>query len=673
MNTRKSTTQEIEKNLPPLTMMAKDDWLEPETIKALADWFCSRGLLTQEVASACTRVADASTLAELCDYLREIQWEMGRVEVGPEYQSQTCVELSGYVAKMVGPVGPANDTSNGHVSPHTELVPPSAADDVDAEDTSVEAVESSDAPGSAGSTKNTPSATSGPANGVTSPPATPARTSRAIASTLPVGELDERDPKSLDEHRLLRRLFDLGTDDANAELLESVRGRQYRPIVVTGSACESAPNTVLDGRRLRRAALRLGVPVRVEVLDGLTAEMEAKIVIHANVASGLARRHDEQAKAALESYYIQTYGKKQGERTDLTSVQSHGGDHRETPQIVADKIREEFGDDADVTPTALRERQLIFYDPVSPEMLKRAVKTEKIARRPAADLVRDAHKDPEVAALIREARLNGTAPDVLENNAVIAAAKKKLFAEVEKKLGKKPPPPPKAPKKTEASAAVVEGFASISNFLGRKVVVQFVDGKVLLKDMGAAETDPSTYVASAPTTRLTWPVDVAAVAAELSEELDISIAAGEPEVLEPVHCPKCRETRFYAGGGGCVRCEPFRVWLVQNLQHPRTRIRIATPAGEIPIVQWEREADVLPNGGFRDTPCVSIPHSVVPIYLSGRQQTSRRQLREKVREAITQTLKKAENGSRTSAAGGGHPSQVPEDEPAATPLPPFLA
>ena len=160
-------------------------------------------------------------------------------------------------------------------------------------------------------------------------PDAPAHVLLAMPSfKIPTGRLDERDPRTLEEHPLLRQLFGLGSDEENKELLESVNGRQYRPALVTGANCASAPGTVLDGRRLRRVKHKLGELLVVEVLDGLTAEMEVKIIIHSNVASGLARRYDEQAKAALENYYVQRYGKKQGQRTDLdpTSVQSHGSE-----------------------------------------------------------------------------------------------------------------------------------------------------------------------------------------------------------------------------------------------------------------------------------------------------------------------------------------------------------
>ena len=379
---------------------------------------------------------------------------------------------------------------------------------------------------------------------------------------IPVGRLEERDPNSLDEHSLLRRLFiDLGTAEANEDLLDSMAGRQYRPVLVTGVNCDGTlPDTVLDGRRLRRVAHKLGLPLTVEVLDDLTAEMQAKVIIHSNIASGLSRRYDERAKAALHHYCIQTYGKRQGQRTDLTSVQTHGSDRKETAQVVADLMRKEYGDN-EVTPTSVREGQLIFYDPVSTETLKRAVTEGTVARRPAADMVRRVRKEPEVAAVLTELRASEATVDLISAHHVIVAAKARIIAEVESLLGKKAKksPPSTPPRKTEASAAVVHGFASIPNFLGRKVVVQLVDGKVVLKDMGAADADPNIYVPDATTTRASWPVDVAAVVDELPGDVRAGVAVSEVENLEPVKCDVCGGTRFYEGCG-CVTCVP-PLWL----------------------------------------------------------------------------------------------------------------
>jgi hypothetical protein len=374
---------------------------------------------------------------------------------------------------------------------------------------------------------------------------------------IPVGRADERDPRTLDEHPLLRQVFGLGTDDENQELLESLDCRQYRPVLITGTNCHSEPDTVLDGRRLRRASLKLGRRVKVEVLDGLSAEMEATIIVHSNIASGLARRYDEEAKAALEHHYVEKYGKKQGERTDLTSVQMQGSDRRETPQIVADLIRQEFGDDADVTPTAIQERQVVFYDPLSSAALKRAVKGGKIARRTATDLVRKQKRDPEVAAFLQEARTKGIPAEQIAMHSIVVKAKASLNAEVEKLLNKKaakkrqPRPAPL----DEVEGTLTAGLCEVS-YLGARTEVRVLDRHFRLKKLGPAD-DSAFYDPRAPTTRTSWVVDVAAAVDELPGDQRAMVTIGAVEFLEPVRCPTCDGTIFYQVGG-CTRCAPLR-------------------------------------------------------------------------------------------------------------------
>ena len=155
---------------------------------------------------------------------------------------------------------------------------------------------------------------------------------------IPTGRIEDRDPKGLDEHPLLRVVFPQNEpDEANEELGDSLLVRQYQPVLITGEGCVSHPGTVLDGRRRKLQALRRGHLLRVEVLNDLGVEMEEAIVIHSNIAAGLARRLTERQKADLEHRLILKYGKRQGERTDLTSPDSRGS---ETNERVAREMHE---------------------------------------------------------------------------------------------------------------------------------------------------------------------------------------------------------------------------------------------------------------------------------------------------------------------------------------------
>jgi protein gp37 len=161
----------------------------------------------------------------------------------------------------------------------------------------------------AGSTTTTGSATAAPKR---HPVRAPGR--------LPVGEIGTADPKQLDEHWLSRRLFSLGSEDENGELVASIAARQYKPILITGDGCASPPNTVLDGRRQRRAAIQAGVnEVMVERVTNLSVDQEEELIIHSNIASGMARRYSERTKAELEHHLQLRVGRRQGQRSDLAT------------------------------------------------------------------------------------------------------------------------------------------------------------------------------------------------------------------------------------------------------------------------------------------------------------------------------------------------------------------
>ena len=138
----------------------------------------------------------------------------------------------------------------------------------------------------------------------TKAPEVPPKLSRnaSMFFQIPTGRIENRDPKTLNgEHPLLRVLFP-GTlsDEANEDLADSMSVRQYQAVLVTGDGCVSPPGTALDGRRRKLGALQRGQLLTIEVLDNLTADQEEGVVIHANIAAGLARRLDERQKAVLE-------------------------------------------------------------------------------------------------------------------------------------------------------------------------------------------------------------------------------------------------------------------------------------------------------------------------------------------------------------------------------------
>lgn len=355
-------------------------------------------------------------------------------------------------------------------------------------------------------------------------------------------------PASLDEHALSRKYFEFGDADAQAELVESVRARTYKRLLVTGERCASPPGVVLDGRRLRRAALKAGVLVEVEYIDDLDADAELELMIHSNIASGLARRLDERRKAELERLLIESFGRRQGRRTDLTPADSSGGSG-ETRALVAEAMNE--------SRNAVADRQTVFFSPVSPELLKTAVNDGRIKRSPAAKLIREAQSVPEVALALDEMRKDGTPLDRVKALPVIAATTSKVFGEVEALVGKKKKdgkaPVPKAKPRNQADAVLVDGVAEVS-YLGRRTRIELTGVNIRLENVGPADDDANIYLPFAATTRTSWVIDVAAAVDYLPADIRAGTSVGEVEILEPVQCPTCGGAIFYRVGG-CVRCQ----------------------------------------------------------------------------------------------------------------------
>ncbi len=401
----------------------------------------------------------------------------------------------------------------------------------------------------------------------------PARRPPHVATqfALPVGTRTAWvDPATLDEHAAARRYFDLGTEDEASELVASVRGRTYKRLLVTGERCASPPGIVLDGRRLRRAALQAGVPIEVEYLDDLDADREVEVIIHANIAAGLARRLTERRKAELERLLIEGYGRRQGQRSDLTSAEISGSSG-ETRQIVAAEMGE--------SRNAVDDRQVIFFSPVSSELLKDTVDDGRVRRSAAARIVRDAQREEAVAAVLDDARRTGTPFEQITMNPAIVRARGGVFTEAEKLLrGDKKPRKtlPHKPVMTQEAWGALVADAAALNLLGKKVLIQIERDRVHAVVVGVADSDPTAYDPLAPTTRLSWVVDVQAAVDLLQGELRSQVTVGEVEALDPVRCPHCGGTTFYRAGD-CVRCRPMfdRAGMVQEIEDAEWRSKRA--------------------------------------------------------------------------------------------------
>lgn len=375
--------------------------------------------------------------------------------------------------------------------------------------------------------------------------------------------LGVRDPRDLDEHPLLQRLFPdrLGDEDAQVEMAGSVAHLQRSPILITGSNCGTTlPNTILDGRRVRAAALETGLAtVEVRVYDDLDDDAQAELIVKANLAAGLARRYTEREKAALEHHLLQRIGKKQGQRT---SVAGDGGEWADKVANDAERLGLH-----DVTPRAVRDRHLIFYSPVSSALLKDAVASGKMTRKDGVAAVREALARPGVRDALTQAKDDGLTAEVIAELPEVREARSEVFRRSHKEHKQK------AAKQTTATGVLIDGQVTIENFLGRVVEIAVVGDEVTLTDVGAVNPAASYDRQDAPT-KTSWRQDVLAEVDQLPAAERSKIKVIE-ERLDPVHCPTCNGTRWWSRGG-CATCTPKpegsgHAW-VWDLRHPRERI-----------------------------------------------------------------------------------------------------
>lgn len=491
----------------------------------------------------------------------------------------------------------------------------------------------------------------------------------------PMGRPETRDPKVLDEHPLLRRLFPngLGDEDQQAEMASSVEKLQRSPILITGTGCHGTPpNVVLDGRRVRRAAIKAELAsVQVVVFDDLTEDQQAEVIVHANLAAGMARRLDERQKAELEHFLLERIGKRQGQRTSLAGEGSPPGKGAEWTDLVAADLKE-MDPSSDATPNAIRERHLIFYSPVSPKLLKNKVNDGTITRKEAVARVREALKEPDVAAALKVAREKELPPDQVAQLPAIVAANSAIFNKVEFGNKVKRQPMPKATKEKKAEAIILDGTCEIDNFLGRRVQVEIKGDRLVLLDKGESDSDASQYRPDKPVTKSCWAIDVAAAVDCLPGELRSQVTVSEVERLDPVKCPSCGGT-VWRWEGGCAKCEPADGGFAptMNLRLPRHRIRLTTSRGDLEIVLWENiEHRMAWVPAAKAKAGIVIGHEVGHITLeSNHFDDSRRALRDKVRAALVKLLEPAPAtppfadescGSNTDSA----PPEVQSDAPA---------
>ncbi len=202
------------------------------------------------------------------------------------------------------------------------------------------------------------------------------------------------DPALLMPHPLSAELFASVDAAAQVALEQDVAEHGIdKPIRVTGDGCASPPNTVLSGNRRREAALKAGRPVPVIVVDGLSADEEAFLVIRGNLSDIHARKLTEEVKYWAEKKLREIVGRRKGQRTDLpqrTGEKTRGGTWTGASpgSDREEKTSETVAKMAGATRNAVEDRTKIFDSVVTTEALKNAVSNGAITRTAAATIVR---------------------------------------------------------------------------------------------------------------------------------------------------------------------------------------------------------------------------------------------------------------------------------------------
>lgn len=195
---------------------------------------------------------------------------------------------------------------------------------------------------------------------------------------LEASQLRNVDPRTLRRHPENDNLCRRHTAAEHEALKKSIEssGGISDPIKICGTGCVSPPGTLLDGHERTSIAIELGMPlVPTIVLNNLSELDEREALVMGNFAKTQGRRLSEREIAHLEKQLLDLHKLGRGARTD-----KKGGGRGPTNKYVASLQNERL--------SKVKDRQTVFFNPLSTPELQRAVDAKQIPRSIAAQKIR---------------------------------------------------------------------------------------------------------------------------------------------------------------------------------------------------------------------------------------------------------------------------------------------
>lgn len=195
---------------------------------------------------------------------------------------------------------------------------------------------------------------------------------------LETSQMRHVDPRTLHRHPENDNLCRPHTAEEHEALKTSIEssGGISDPIKICGTGCASPPGTLLDGHERTTIAIELGMPlVPTIVMNNLSEVDEREALVMGNFAKTHGRRLSEREIAHLEKQLLDIHKPGRGARTD-----KKGGGRGPTNKRVASLQNERL--------SKVKDRQTVFFNPLSTAELQRAVDAKQIPRSIAAQKIR---------------------------------------------------------------------------------------------------------------------------------------------------------------------------------------------------------------------------------------------------------------------------------------------
>lgn len=256
-----------------------------------------------------------------------------------------------------------------------------------------------------------------------------------------------------------------------------------RPLVVTGSGCESPRGTVLAGSSCLGPLQSTDALVDVVYRHGLTAaQEEATIVsdlVECQLAPRMAPRKAAEFEQLLRTKYAGRIGRPSRNTAEISGV-SVKGDGRD---IIAHQ--------AGATRNAVEDRRVIFYSPVGPVRAQNDVDSGALRPSRVAAAVRAAEQEPDVKEALAHAEEQGLSADTVRDLPAVRAARERVENEV---YG---PRAARAPS-SDGTVATTSGKKGVGDAKTQQVVTTTTDPCPVASAAGTPPSDAGTVVPAAP-------------------------------------------------------------------------------------------------------------------------------------------------------------------------------